>query len=567
MPTEPKDYLLPQRKGKISLGFLSEYVKSFFGYSTMPDTTRSTRKTKIHFEDEMYILSNYKLSGGQLQLNVRADRYIWGILDEVYSDYFTVIASCDTSETWSGGASESINQRGGDACRKLQSTSGALVTDSHDVTLDLSDYLGSDYIDLFCYIEDASLLSLAKIRLNNSSYGYAEYDFTSGLISGWNEVHILKSDFTESGTMDWSTITQINLYTQATSSNSVYSLIDEIRITDANNYPRRYFDIGLQTIPVAWWGGNTAMYEIQTACEAEGARFYADEEGSLRFENRQHYNLSTAHKTSQWQFSFDRTSDLEFPGRETDVINNVIVKLKPRKVVSVAEDIWQYGFTPSISNGATKTIWASLTDPCPATVSGILSPVSTTDYTANTSEDGSGTDKTAQISISITRFANAVKIDVTNNDAAPVYLTLLKLRGTPAKESDEVTVSYEDSNSVGIYGKRPRGGYEISNKYLADETYALTMAQNIVDIYKSPKSKIILKARAVPQIQLGDMITVNDPENNYNYLTRTIGIKTRFSISGGMEQEISCRMVVPYETLTYFTIGTSDIESSDVIAP
>lgn len=135
MPIEPKNYLLPGRKGKIKLGFENEYLNSFSGYSDMPDTTRADKRTKIHFEDETYRLANYKLSGGQLQLGIRVDRYIWGILDDVYADYFKVIASCDTDEIFNGGTKELVNHRGGDGAIKVQSTNGAEATASLSISL------------------------------------------------------------------------------------------------------------------------------------------------------------------------------------------------------------------------------------------------------------------------------------------------------------------------------------------------------------------------------------------------------------------------------------------------
>jgi hypothetical protein len=568
---EPQDYILPKRKANLSMGFVvsgtGTVIRLFSGYSKLPTVDRVSRTAQFHFEDETENLANYKLSGGSLQLDIRTDRYIWGILDNFYENYFLVLASCDVEETWVGGADETTNHRGGTGAIKIQSTSGSEANAYEALSLDASGYSATDYIDLFVYVEDIDLLESAKIRISSTTgTNYVEYEAISVLVGGWNELHILRSDFVETGTIDWETLDRITLYVKAIAGENVYCIFDEVRLVDEDNYPRRQFDVGLQTISVAWWAGNTALYEIQTACEAESAIFYANEEGVLCFENRQHYNLSTVHKTSQWGFDFNKMTDLEFPSIESDIINKVIVRLKPRKIAET-QNIWTYGFYPSIVAGGSRTIWASLDNPCPITETGIVEPVETTDFTANTQADGLGTDKTTLVSIVTTKFANAVKMVVTNNDAGAVYLTLLKLRGTPALESDEVTITVEDSESIGIYGEKPSGGLEVVNKYLADESYADTMAQSLVDKFKNPTSRILLKSRAVPQLQLGDMITVNDSLTDRNYLMRITWMKTRLSIGGGMEQEIHCRMVVPQETLSYFQIGYSLIESADVIAP
>jgi len=560
---EVEDYLLPGRPAKLSFGFDEEYLQVFKGSSDLPKVEKSSKTC-------------YRLSGGELEIDVRTDRYIWGILDYVYSDGYLDLATCDVGESdwydWGDGSytpsDDEVNQRYGDACKKLEIEESVALIRRNLGGIDLSAY---SHISFFLYIEDILKFNGVSFQVGTSG-GVNYYEISSGidswptdLHSGWNEFWIDKDDCIEHGTISWDDIDDFIAIGDVKSGETSYFLLDVVRACKSNLYPQRVFDIGLQSIPTAWWAGNTALYEIKVACEAEGARFYSDEYGGLHFENRQHYNLNDEYKSSKWGFTFDNMTDLEYPTKETDLINNVIVKLKPRKVVAEKE-IWRYGFTPSIGAGETKEIWASLIDPCLTTAAGIVSPVATTDYTANTQEDGGGTDKTAQIDIDTTKFANAVLMEVTNNDAGAVYLTLLKLRGTPAEESDEVNVKVEDATSIATYGKRPSGGLVIENKYLDDEDYAETRAQQLIDWYKDPKTRIVLKNRCVPQLQLGDMIGVSNEDIGYNYIMRVTGIKSQFS-NDGLNQEIYCRSVLDQETLSYFEIGASEIGGTDVIAP
>lgn len=566
------DYLIKDRPGKLSVGFKDAgYLQVVKGASDNPKVLRTQRQMRLHFFDELDKIQGHKLSGGgELFLNARTDRYIWGILDDVYVDFFKVICSCDTGETtWTGGSQETTNHRGGTAARKLQSTAGALATAYREptVALDLSGYLSTDLIDFFLYVEDISKLALAELRFETTAGSdYYAKDITSLLSQEWNELSILKSAFTTTGSPNWNSIARITLRIQATTGQDVFGILDELRIRSAKSYPRRHFDIGLQFIPTAWWGGNTALFEIKTACEAESAKFFSDEDGELHFENRQHYNNNDEYKHSVHQFAWDRMTDFTHPDRIQEIINHVVVVLKPR-VVQAEQDVWLYGFIPQIGAGVTKTIWAALQDPCPTTTAGIVQPAATTDYTANTQADGGGTDKTAQISIVITRFTNAVILEVTNNDASAVYLTKLKLRGTPAKEQDEVIIDKFDQTSIDAYGEHPAGGYSIENKYLSDETYAGTLAQQLIDWYKEPLDRIILKARNIPQLQIGDMITIRNDDIDANFLMRVIHIKAQLDVQNGFNQEIDSRAVVPFELLTFFEIGTSEIAGTDVIAP
>lgn len=564
------DYLIKDRPAKLSVGFNGEYLQKVSGKSEYPKVLRKQRQMRLHFFDELESIHRHKLSsGGELFVDIRTDRYVWGILDDVYGDHFDVIASCDTDESWTGGSQETDNHRGGDGAIKLEVTASNNDTAYVDLSsLDLSGYGNDDKFAMFVYVNNVANLEDFQIRIGDSSLtNYFFLDNTDLVLEAeWNQIWVSKSDFQEQGTPVWTDVDRVGIYLEANASGSTYVIIDELRMCDVDSYPQRVFDVGLQEISAAWWGGNTALYEVKTACESEGARFYADELGALHFENRQFYNNNEEYKVSVHEFNFDRMTDFQHPDNVQDIINKVIVTMKPR-VVQATKEIWNYGYTPSIGASETRTIWAQLNDPCPTTTDGIVQPASTTDYTANTSADGTGTDKTAQLSITITRFVDAVKIDVTNNDASTVYLTFLRLRGTPAEEQPAVSVTVEDATSIAKYGERPEGGLKIENKYLSDETYADTLADQLIDWYADHLTRIVLTGRAIPQLQIGDMISVVNNDTATTFLMRITHIKSQLSVATGFEQEIHSRSVTPVELLTYFGIGTSEIGGSDVIAP
>src|SRR2546430_17643360 len=65
----------------------------------------------------------------------------------------------------------------------------------------------------------------------------------------------------------------------------------------------------------------------------------------------------------------------------------------------------------------------------------------TTDYTANTNADGvSGTDKTANLSVTAVASASTVTFTVTNNDAGQIYRGKLQIRGKGLYDDAPVTV-------------------------------------------------------------------------------------------------------------------------------
>lgn len=554
------EYILPNRKGRVEVGFDSENVVIFSGRSRYPKINVKSNTASIHFFDELEKISNYKLSGGDLEEDIRTDRYIWGILDEVYQDDFEVIATCNSSESWTGTTDDTENQRFGDACKKLTLNG----TGQMYVSFTSKDLSSRAEIAFYLYIEDMTAVSALEVQLAKATGGTNAftYDLT-GLEQGWNAVSIPLEDFTTVGTVSWADITMFII--TATTTSEIFFLVDVVRGVDTF-YPERLFDVGIQDIGVAWWAGNTALYEIKTACEAEGAMFFANEEGSLMFRNRQHYNTTDESKVASWGFDFDNSTDMEYEGDIDKVINKIIFRIRPREIVSEKE-IWRYSFTPAIEASETKTIWAEFVDPCPTTSSGIVSPVSTTDYTANSQADGGGTDKTSDISISITKFSTGAKLEVTNNDTSTVYLTLLKLRGTPAERKDETRVVCEDATSIGNYGVVPSGGLTVDNKYIVDEDYAEILGDQIIEWYKDPRRRIELKGRAAPHLQLGDMISIKNANTGIEHIMRIIGIINKLNEADGLSQEIFTRIVNPFELLSFFEVGTSDIEGDDVISP
>lgn len=572
-----KNIFKKNRKGYIKLGFSGENIPIFLGKSEYPNIERKGNRLKLHFFDELSRLSDQRLSEGELKLNIRTDRYIWGILDEVYYSYFDVIAHCDTNEDWvfnSGtnyaSTQEIVSHRFGDGAIKLNSRTSsftnALATFAFPSPLNLSGYDNEDYFYASIYAEDHTKIHEILITIKCTGGDYTIYLNSSSVKSGWNDFYLQLKDIPVSLVPDLRQVNSIEMRYRTNSASFNYVLIDEIRFCKKTDYPLRYFDIGLQEIPVAWWSSNTVLYEIKTACEAEGARFYTDEEGNFHFENRQFYNTKPEYKRSRHGFNFNNILDLEYRGKDTDIINTVVVKIKPRKVVDTPKVMWTYPEVIEIDTGESVDVWASFTDPCPTTTTGIILPVSTTDYLANAQEDGLGTNKTSALNISIVRFAQAAKLTLTNTDASTIYVTFLQVRGTPAEYNEEISLVIEDEESIAKYGTSPSGGYVVENKYLADENYAEIIGTQLIDWYKDPVKKILLKSRCVPWLQIGDLISIKNDDIGAYYIMRIIKLKYFYDKDSGLNMDIESREVGRFETLSFFTIGVSAIEGNDVIS-
>lgn len=158
---------------------------------------------------------------------------------------------------------------------------------------------------------------------------------------------------------------------------------------------------------------------------------FVNGDGTLTYTNRH----SRAVAASSATFSNDMVA-LEVPSNLDGVYNRVRTTIHPKSIDAAATTVLfsLQGTPPLVSAGETVTIWGTYYNPTQTQqliggTSQVTPLVATTDYTANTASDGSGTDLTASVSVVATAFASTVKLAVTNNGALPAYLTKLQIRG------------------------------------------------------------------------------------------------------------------------------------------
>ena len=192
--------------------------------------------------------------------------------------------------------------------------------------------------------------------------------------------------------------------------------------------------------------------------------------------------------------------DIELLQPWDELRNDVRITGWPRQATAANTELWKLNYIPLIGAGETLTIWAEHNyegDPCPA--SSITTPASTTDYTANTAEDGGGTDKTAQIAITPTVYATRTKLQITNNDAGAVYLTLIRLRGTGLYAYSPVTAQESDSSSVSEYGRQT---FRLGSPWLQKTDDINNHAEFAKSIFADPRKILFVRLVERPDYQL-----------------------------------------------------------------
>lgn len=301
-------------------------------------------------------------------------------------------------------------------------------------------------------------------------------------------------------------------------------------------------DVGINTIPFGLFEKGTKYSDIfNDLAVAENGQFYQDETGIFKFDNRQHYDDSPYNEVQRIVTTAQvlNTELLD----EDHIINVVEITGKPR-TKSPRQLLFKLSAPVQLVAGERTEIFVNFEDP--------ILEIDTINITTNTLEDGTGTADIGYLIASDT-FARAMKLifGATSNG----FVTAIDLFGRPAKVLNDLYYRDKDGSSVTAYEERP---LTIENDYIQDSSWANSLAQIILGDYSDPDKILKITVRAMPELQLGDLISWQGRS------WRIYGNKTKLDPSYGFIQEL---LLVQRTIVPYFRIGISTIGGEDSIAP
>ena len=139
--------------------------------------------------------------------------------------------------------------------------------------------------------------------------------------------------------------------------------------------------------------------------------------------------------------------------------NRVNAKAYPRKADANNVVLFTLDKPISITSGQTVTIKGTFRDPSQQAQSvaavSTVSPTATTDYLFNTAENGSGTNITADLSVTASYGVNGVEYTLKNNNASTGYVTLLQARGKAVYTYRPVEIVKKDTTLINTDGDKP----------------------------------------------------------------------------------------------------------------
>lgn len=314
-------------------------------------------------------------------------------------------------------------------------------------------------------------------------------------------------------------------------------------------------DYGINLIPFGLFEKGTRYSDIiNELTQAENGHFYQDEEGVFKFENRQHWD-SSPYNAVQRIVLTGQVLNAESPNE--DHIVNVVeiragVRNKQPEQTIFSLNAFDYIEVPASSS---VEIFVDFENP----VLALTTPTAAGDtsyYRAFDNTERTGTDYSTSVTLTkVTRFAKAAKLSFSNTTTSILYVTDLVITGRWAVVERELYYRAQDDSSVTAYQERL---LSIENKYIQSEDWANSLAQMILNDHSAPENLQKINIRAIPELQLGDLISWQGRH------WRVFGIKSTIDAMVGFIQELT---LLQRTITTYFRIGISTIGGSDKIAP
>lgn len=302
---------------------------------------------------------------------------------------------------------------------------------------------------------------------------------------------------------------------------------------------------GMNTIDFSMIESGTNFFDyFQQLAQAEMAQFFQDESGILKFWNRQHWD-NAEYSSPRYILATSEVMEAQMPDDDT-IINVVEVKANPR--VKQTTTIFTLNGTVELSPGD-NDFWVDFDNP--------VLVANTPSKTANTLEDGTGTNVSSSVLIKSTDvFAKSAKYVLNNTTGATAYITAFTISGRWAipRYDTPITRTTTDQSSVTAYDEK---SIQIENDYIQDATWAESFGQMVVNRYAEPGNLQNITVRAKPFLHFGDSISWQ----GHDWII--FNLKNKISSGDGYIQELS---LIKKFNESYFKIGISTIGGADQIA-
>jgi hypothetical protein len=249
----------------------------------------------------------------------------------------------------------------------------------------------------------------------------------------------------------WKNLQQREVTTSMMIGWQVNSIVANILSVASIETSQRSIDAIADVLPYAWFQDRKLSTVMAEFVEAAGYAAYIAADGVLRVRDR-YFDLggiSVASYTELYSLGFSYDDD--------EVINRVTLQGRPRSYVNSTQVVAQLAEAISIPASGTINFFMAYEDPrnqerAPAVE--MVTPVSSTDILVNANSGGSGTDRTATTSWTVSFFGESAKVTIFNGNGNINWLTKMRLRGKPIVRQPNLSIRYDVASSQTAYGLR-----------------------------------------------------------------------------------------------------------------
>lgn len=306
-------------------------------------------------------------------------------------------------------------------------------------------------------------------------------------------------------------------------------------------------------------------------CEAEGALMFVDERGVIRFWNRLHF---AKNQTSVWDFTYSNLLDIGWDS--TNVVNDVLVTSKPMKPAAFNKiyELGEASDSTMIPANSSKDIFIEFKDDLGTfTAISVDTPVyiDSNDggsvYATNYNKEGDGESGADYITLdSVYNFGNQYRMSFSNTSDQPIYITQVQLFGQPAKVTQLETTPQINQTSIDEYGLNPDDSgkeIEIKNDLVQDVSSANSLGYMLIQHFSDPMARMELPNFPVPQLQIGDAVTVHVQDTAQELHCFTMGQEIFFGVNANLTQKT---FVEERPLTSYFQLDISHLDGPDKLA-
>lgn len=354
--------------------------------------------------------------------------------------------------------------------------------------------------------------------------------------------------------------------------------------------PQRSIAAGIDTYPYAFddvGGGIRAAGLIKNVVLSGLGLFYATGDGTATYKTRHGRALGASVYT--FANTMRRDDGIRVPSSLETVYNRVRATTHPKSVDAAATTVIcaLSGTPPSVTPGEAKTIFLNYRDPtdtkqligATAVVDGVLA-TNGTDYECNTAADGSGSDITTSVAVTVTAFASSAKFVVVNNHASlTAYLvtsagaTHMRARGKGIYDDGPQTF---ESYTAMAYGDR---GVAIDLPYQDNADVGQSAAAYINAQYNNPAAHVDSQTHLANDSDAlmtqmlarepGDVVTVTESLTGLSAVDAVIQRVEIELTLGASGPRLLCRHglapAAPFRVWLLGTVGNSELDTSAVL--